>query len=498
MQEQAMKSMFSPPRREKAREGDSILPRGDCRFIMLHPEVSGQRCACVGFALNKSIPGSTCDCGHQACYHTREKEGETVEMQQLDAMRERIQELEEKLNREACRESLVDRLGRLEESIEQRNAEKDAEMKSVYRQLGGLWQNVGQLQKKVPLYDDHIERLDDTMERLDDNMERVREQFTVVEDASMKLEDRVESLENASHPIATLQSRRRRASTPPSLAPDSVLEYEIKSEAGESPRSRPPLHIMTGEEPFRIQTFRERVASVGSGSQAWTVHISLLPTSSQPFPFEKDTAAYKRCLSRGLHRIVIIPDSDDHSFRTAVSDAFSEILQGRPWEPLVARICDAKNLRGLPMLRQLEPWLVDSKYDVGFLQQNCAVTDESGKIIDLYIAMSNDTISWADLKEVTPLHAGLEASWTYDTLLDGPNDTPDGRNPDSGVPDKRPAAGDIVPTWSPTSTRLKRKESEISRTSSFGSSTDDDSRAKLRRQCNGASVEVIGRRTETV
>lgn len=232
------------------------------------------------------------------------------------------------------------------------------------------------------------------------------------------------------------------------------------------------------------------------------MHISLLPTSSQPFPFEKDTAAYKRCLSRGLHRVVAIPDSDDHSFRTAVSEAFSEILRGRPWQPLVARICDAKNLRGLPMLRQLSDWLVDSEYDVEFLQANCAVTDETGKIIDLYIAMSYDTISWAELKEVSPFLSGLEASWIYDPYLDGPcmdNDSSDGLNQDSGIPDKRPAAGDILPTWSPSNTRLKRKESEISRTPSFGSSTDgESSRAKLRRQCTGASVEVVGRRAEAV
>jgi hypothetical protein len=483
--------MFSPPRREKARGDDSVLPKGDCRFIMLHPEVQGQRCACVGFALNKQIPGSTCDCGHQACYHIREKEGESVERQEFDALKEKIQELEDK---ERYRDQLMERLGCLEELVDQRNADKDTEMKSVYRQMSGLWHNVGQLQKRVPHYEDHVERLDDAVERM-------RNQFIEVEDASMKLEDRVESLENASTPRASLQSRRRRASTPPSLAPDSMLDYEMKSETSGSPRSRPPLHVMTGEEPLRIQTFRERVASVGCGSQAWTVHISLLPTSSQPFPFEKDTAAYKRCLSRGLHRVAIIPDSDDHSFRTAVSEAFSEILRGRPWRPLVAKICDAKNLLGLPMLRQLDHWLVDSKYDVGFLQQNCAVTDESGKIIDLYIAMSYDTISWAELKEVTPLYPGLEASWIYDTLLDGPcmdDDNSAGLKQENGVPDKRPAAGDILPTWSPTSTRLKRKESEISRTPSFGSSTGDEARSKLRRQCTGASVEVVGRRAEAV
>jgi hypothetical protein len=57
-------------KRKKARLDDSHLPKGDCRYILLHPAVKGLRCACVGFALNWIIPGSTCDCGHHACYHS--------------------------------------------------------------------------------------------------------------------------------------------------------------------------------------------------------------------------------------------------------------------------------------------------------------------------------------------------------------------------------------------------------------------------------------------
>ena len=260
---------------------------------------------------------------------------------------------------------------------------------------------------------------------------------------------------------------------------------------------------MTDEEPLHIQTFRERVASVGSGSQAWTVHVSLLPTSSQPFPFEKDTAAYKRVSSRGLHRVVAIPDSDSHSFITAVSEAFSEILRGRPWVPLVARICDAKILRGLPMLRELSEQLIKCDFDQKFLQRNCAVIDSGGKILDLYIAMSNDTISWGELKKITPFLDGLEASWCYDRFLDGPYEehdfTKNGLSQDNAILGKRPAAGDILPTWPPSTARMKRKESKISRSSSFGSSAESEtSRAKFRRTCTNTTVEIVGRQAEAV
>jgi hypothetical protein len=490
-------SMFPPPHREKARVDDSNLPKGDCRYILLHPEVKGLRCACVGFALNRSIPGSTCDCGHQACYHVPDKESGSVERQELEALKEKVSLLEEELNRErhGGKGGLIDRLGRLEELVEKTNAESDDGFKNLHRGIGGLWHHIGLLNKRAPYWDDHIDGLVDDVQRISNRLEEI-------DDATMSIEDRVEALESSSTSVPTTISRRRKASTPPSARLSSIADCEIKTEetiSADRADSRFPLHLVMTDESTDIQSFRERVASVGSGSQSWTVHVSLLPTSSQPFPFEKDTAAYKRCLSRGLHRVIVIPDTDSHSFRTSVSDTFVEILRGRPWRPLVARICDAKNLRGLPMLRQLPDWLGDSDYDVDFLQKNCAVVDEVGKILDLYIAMMDNTISWAELRDVSPFLPGLEASWTYDPYLDGPYMDTDGSGGQAlsvGSLDKRPAAGDILPTWSPS---LKRNASEISRTPSFGSSADgESSRSKMRRQFTGASVEILDRRAEAV
>ena len=489
--------MFSPPRREKAWEDDSHLPKGNCRYILLHPEVKGLRCACVGFALNRALPGSTCDCGHQACYHVPEKET-SVQRREFEALEEKFNLLEDRFEREkrGGTADVVDRIGRLEESVDAAKTETDTEFKNAYRGMGGLWRSVELLQKRTPYYDDQIEALLDEAQRM-------RNRLVEVDDASMQLEDRVDALENASRPIASVPSRRRKASTPPSIAADSSSSDRVTTTGESTPvllvrLGMPSLNVT--EEPAHVQSFRKRVASVGSGAQSWTVHISLLPSSSQPFPFEKDTAAYKRCLSRGLHRIMAIPDIDSLSFKTAVSEAFSEILRGRPWRPLVARICDAKNLRGLPMLRQLEESLMGHDYDYCFLQANCAVTDESGKIIDLYIAMTDATISWIELREVKPFLSGLEASWIYDPFLDGPciDNDGEGQGHDAGGLEKRPAAGDILTTWSPSAAGLKRKEADISRTPSFSSSDEESPRGKIRRQCTGASIEVGGRQAEAV
>ena len=475
------RNMFSPPRREKARD-DSHLPKGDCRYILLHPEVSGQRCACVGFALNLSIPGSTCDCGHQACYHTPEKETQPVARQELEYLIRKVKFLEDQLDRErhGGRGGMVDRIGYLEETVERTKAESDVEIRNIHRRNKGMWESLVVVNKNIRTCEDQIESVADDVHH---HKSRIEE----LDDATMRLEDRLEMLERVHHDRPF--TRRRKASTPPSviiMSPGSPRTSEA-SHSVFSVETRVPQRFLSREDNATVQKFRERVASVGSGSQSWTVHISLLPSSGQPFPFEKDTVAYKRCLSRGLHQIIVIPDTDSDSFTTAVNVAFADVLRGRVWEPLNAQICNAPSLCGLPMLRRLDQHLIGMDYNADFLRLNCAVCDDAGKILDLYIAMSDDTISWADLKALNPYKDGLEEAWVHDAILDGPE-----RENSQDIVDgtlqrrARPAAGDIVPSWSSS---LKRAASEISRTPSFGSTADTEAaRAKLRKV---AALELL-------
>lgn len=435
------RTLFSPPRHEKVLVDSSLLSKGDCRYILLHPELKGLRCSCTGFMWNRSIPGSTCDCGHQACYHAPEKDSTSSERKELVILRDKIALLEKELDRER-HGGLTDRLGQLEELVDKTRTETENEFKSTYQGIGGLWNNIEILHKRTPYYDDQIEGLID-------DAQRMRSRLTEIDDASMCIEDRVDALEGSSitkGPIAAKQ-----------ISGDEI-------ETGNPTESQRRSNI----EPEPIQTFRERFASGGTGAEAWTVHVSLLPTASQPFPFEKDTAAYKRCLSRGLNQMIVITNTDHESFTAAVNEAFSKILRGRPWQPLIARTCDARNLRGLPMLRQLPDRLNSGNYDAEFLQKNCAIMDETGKIMDIYIAMVEDSLSWAELKAIAAYKLGLESSWTYDPLLDGPYNEGGEYNLGLATPDKLHPAGDFLPPWSPS---LKRKESEITRTPSFGPSS---------------------------
>ncbi|KAK6585480.1 hypothetical protein PZA11_002207 [Diplocarpon coronariae] len=321
---------------------------------------------------------------------------------------------------------------RIEELVDRSTGETSSELKNAYHQQSNLLHSIGILNRLTPHYDE-------TIEGLVDNVQGIRDQLIEIGDASMHLEDKIDNMTSLDSAVI---SRRRKASSPSSLS--VVSEHSGKPEESDlspkstSPASRFPLHLIMADKATRIRFFRERVFSIGAGSQLWTVHVSLLPTSSQPFPFEKDTAAYKH-----LHQVVVVKDCD--SFMDAV-DAFWAVLRRRPIRmyplityflffpgppertfvfgfnflrkihvpeapleiglirlkrnPLVARLCDAKSLQGLSMPRQLDQCLIEVRYDAEFLQQNCAVNNENGKILDLYIATADDTVSWAELRDI--------------------------------------------------------------------------------------------------
>lgn len=153
-------------------------------------------------------------------------------------------------------------------------------------------------------------------------------------------------------------------------------------------------------------------------SAIWTAHIFLLPNKSLRSPFERNSNAYKRCISRGLKREVAVDGPSSEAFASAVSQAFGPLLQNRPWAPLQATLRDADHLQELLMLRPLGPELIGSKYDLEFLRAQCAVLDLKGKIYSVYIALLHSTLSWDFLRTSPVVIPGLEASWAHDPMLD--------------------------------------------------------------------------------
>ncbi|KAI1853448.1 hypothetical protein JX265_012739 [Neoarthrinium moseri] len=487
----------SPPPGPMADIDETKLPNGQCRYILLTPEIKGHRCGCVGFTLNRSLPGVSCECGHLSCYHLKAAE-QPPDKAQLDLLLRRVQALEGQLDREntgglgSALGDVVRRLGDLEEQYEKSKDDFSQENRGIYRQITSVWQAVDQAGRRQVEMQNRLAIHDARLDERDDNMQRLEKRLMESDDAAIDLEERVDRLEESETPGPR---RRRRSSSESRVSKNS--EPTSSSRHGVDDALAAPATAASFTLARRAGSASGRSdRSAGAASGPWTVHVSLMPMASVAFPFEKDTNAYKRCLSRGLHQMIAVQGADSDAFAAAITTAFGRILNGRPWMPLQARLCDAETLLGLPMLRPLDPALLGAGYyDQEFLRKHCAVCGPNGKLDSLYIAMQFDTLSWHFLRRSPCYFQGLEDSWAYDPLLDH-NDPFD----DELDEEDRPSAGDILPSLG----NLKRTASEMSRTPSFSAGSageGEGSRPKVPRTTTGACVPVpleLRRRVETV
>lgn len=447
---------------------ESKLPEGNCRYIMTIPDIKGNRCACVTFTLNKALPGALCECGHLACFHQATADP-PIDKRELELLRQRVQQLEELLARGSEKENeMVRRVSELEGVLESRIEEIGQEIRKTYGNLNRAWHSIGGLEKRSVGHEHKFQDVDAHLKNVDQELRRLHERQCELSDADISLEEQLleltESMEEPVETTPTARGRQRHASIPdPTPALSRSPGATNRKQRPSSRRSMIPTTVTTPILPVRPHPAPPRSANSAT-SALWTVHISLLPSISLPFPFERDTNAYKRCLSRGLHQVVAVNGTSSEAFVSAVSKAFGSLLRGRAWVPLQAKLCDAETLQGLPMLRPLGPSLMDSRFDMDFLGTHCAVLDIHGTIDSLYIAMCRDSLSWHALRRSPVYLQGLEASWEYDPMLDLNDPFEDDETVDES---NRPSAGDLVGSLP----SLKRAASEISRSSSFGAST---------------------------
>lgn len=458
------------------------LPQGNCRYIMMMPEIKGNRCACVNFTLNKSMPGATCECGHLACFHHRTAEP-PIDKQEVELLRQRVQQLEELLSGGSEKESgAIQRVSELEEIVETRTEEICQEIKKTYGNLNRAWSSIGELERRTGEHDRRFQGVGVHLQNVDGELRRLHERQCELNDADLSLEERlldvVEQMEDGvdvQEGSARGRSRRNSTSDPTTInnAPPVVVVPRPRGRSPARPTLQPtlPVQVVTPITPTRPTPMPFRSATPAA-SECWTVHVSLLPNNSLPFPFERNTNAYKRCLSRGLHQMIAVKDASADAFTTAITTAFAHLLRNRPWVPLQAKLCDAATLQGLPMLRPLDDAALNNNtqnFDVAFLRANdCAVLDAHGKIDSLYIAMQPPaTLSWHALRHAPVWMPGLEASWEHDAMLDANDPFEDD---DHSIDAIRPSAGDLV--GSIPNLNLKRAASEISRSGSFGAGGD--------------------------
>ncbi|KAI5458389.1 hypothetical protein BGZ63DRAFT_391222 [Mariannaea sp. PMI_226] len=452
---------------------DPQLPRGQCRYIMMIPELKGQRCGCVNFDLNRALPGATCHCGHLSCFHVASSEAPSPGQNkaEFETIKQRLRELEDNVDRTDHDRlaSVIGRISDLEDTVERNKEEVLNELKGSYRNSFAAWQMVEQLQKRINELEELYQAQNQQIARATRDMEDLRNRQLELLDSDEILEERIEKLESA-EPLLS-----------PPLDP-TTNDTSHDSHQLSSTGATPEHHRLSKPSPIPMT----RSSSSSRSSMPWTIHISLMPSPEQPFPFEKDTPAYKRCLSRGLHRMVAVEGDDAHSFSAAISRTFGSLLKGRPWMPLQAKLCDAAQLKGLPMLRPLEPILINGEYDRDFIRNHCAVVDSNGKLDSLYIAMQHDTLSWKFLRRSPAYIEGLESSWDHDVYLD----QKDEKDPTVLMDyflvreENELPAGAIMPAFPP----LKRSVSEVS--CSSGLDDVEASRAKMPRTCNSGRIEL--------
>ncbi|KAF7547831.1 hypothetical protein G7Z17_g7463 [Cylindrodendrum hubeiense] len=464
-------SRSSPPA-STPNADDAQLPKGQCRYILMIPELKGQRCGCMGFDHNKALPGATCNCGHLSCFHVTSADAPSPGQNraEIETVKQRLQALEDNADRtdhdRLC--GVVGRISELEETVERSKEEALSEIKGSYRNSFAAWQLVEQLQKRMKDLEDLYQAQSQQIAKAGKEVEDLRNRQLELLDSDEILEERIEKLESSELLLSPPQDPA------PTDSSFDTLQLSTNATAEHQRQSKPPSFTPS------------RSSSSSGSSRPWTIHISLMPSKEQPFPFEKDTTAYKRCLSRGLHRMVAVEGDDAQSFSEGVSRAFGSVLNGRSWMPLQAKLCDAEKLQGLPMLRPLEPRLAHGNYDRDFIRQHCAVIDANGKLDSLYIAMEHDTLSWKFLRRSPSYLEGLESSWEHDVYLD----QKDEKDPTVlmdyfvGNYDDQQLATTVTASF----TSLKRTVSEVSCSSALDET--EGSRTKIPRTCKSGRMEL--------
>jgi len=399
----------------------------------MQQEVKGHRCACVTFSRNKALPGAVCDCGHQACFHLTSADAPSPgqNRDEIQVLKQRIELLEAQhqmpppISEYGDLDSVIPRLSQLEETLDKRGEELHNEIKASYQNISAAWQTIEALQKQLHAFETTYRVQSGQLARAGKELQDLRNRNLELLETDEMLEERIEKLEGdgmdtllspAQEPLE--KGHEQGLSLMPMLA-SRVPRRRRSSVATRSlpPPLRPSAQPATPQDTPRTHSAGSRPVPT---SESWTVHISLLPSREQPFPFEKDTNAYKRCLSRGLQRMVAVEGESGEHFVAAVSRAFRDVLRGAPWAPLQAEICDAKELQGQPMLRPHEDIFEPGDYSKDFLRRRCAVCDGEGRMQSLYLALRHGGLSWPMIKSFPMFVEGLESSWEDDPYLDGP------------------------------------------------------------------------------
>ena len=371
----ATQKLVHLPRNPPPRAPDHQLPRGECRFILPEIDIHGsrQRCTCVSFSLNHTVPGALCGCGHQAWHHVTEPSGNYVPLDDHLELLDKFKKLE-------------DSSKKLQEELARERRERDATCQDIqkvqYTTMAWLrYYFDDKLEARRLQTDDKLEHVEDKAQDAANEIGKLAARISDMDEALIRLEERLDS--------------RRRASV--SLTP------LIEAEASQQPW--PSVEKTPGDVPIRAEA--EHV-------QEWDVRVVLVPSKTLQFAFSVDSIAFRRCQTRGFHQDLRLPDRTSQTFVRCVEASFTTIIRLRPWMPLQ---CLRSSDMSICELRaaQINPTL----WDYELLEQYCLAHDKGQGGDVMYIALQNEDLSWAEIRSLPRIFGSDETCWEVDEALDG-------------------------------------------------------------------------------
>ena len=351
------------------------LPRGECRFILPEVDADGsrQRCSCVSFNLNSSVPGAQCGCGHQAWHHIPEPAGNYVPMDEHLALVDKAKRLE-------------DSVRRLQEELSRERRERERAESNMVELTRGNYKNMALLRYYVDekvealriTQDDKLEGILDKAQGASDEVDKLKNRFSDLDEATIRLEEKVDARQWHSRSLTPV--------------------HETHPEASSSTPIPAVLPI--------------RSTSDEKHADGWSCRVILVLSKNQPFAFEVESIGYRRCQSRGLHHDVHMQDHGSEAFARCVDTAFASILHGRLWMPLQCLRSEDGSLAELPRSR-INPLY----WDYVFLEEQClAHVKLEGDVI--YIALRHEELSWHDVHSLPRVFGSDESVWEHDDSLD--------------------------------------------------------------------------------
>lgn len=270
----------------------AVLPTGECRFILLHPSISDQRCCCQGFRRNKSLPGAICECGHQACYHVPGSTPATTTEPMATTttttthvshapLLDRIRKLEERYqqDRKILEDQLkAERRARREDSRNLREA-----MHSFYKFM----------EQEVP---GKFVEMEDKIDAVMDRELRLKERVFAIDDSNMALENRIADLENDgddglskySDDMGDSRERKRRKSVEKTVEPREIVPDTKKAASDINHTNHEETHLNAASSTSSMDSPRLRSPF---SLLPPTSSRSSTPPSEEPSPCDRNPAS---------------------------------------------------------------------------------------------------------------------------------------------------------------------------------------------------------------